>query len=73
MNYESNRKVIAGCDGNYMAWLAKKHLREIEALENDTHCKNCGTLEVIHYFPKYHSNLIDGLCPKCRRELYNEC
>lgn len=72
MTYASNQKVINSVGGNVMAYLADKNLREIEALENDTHCKNCGTPEVVHHLPQYSSNLIDGLCPKCRRELYDE-
>lgn len=72
MSYETNKKTINSVGGNVMAYLANKNLREIEALENDTHCKNCGSPEVVTYFPKYYSSLTDGICSRCRRELYNE-
>jgi len=72
MSFHKNQRTLNEVGGNVMAWLAQKHIKEIEALENDTHCKNCGTPEVIHHLPKYSSNLTDGLCAKCRRELYDE-
>ena len=56
--------------GNVMACLADKHREKVEALENDTHCKNCGKPEFITWFPKYKSNLTDGLCNKCIDEIY---
>lgn len=62
-HYERALYLYKECDGNTLT-LQQKHQREIKELENDTHCKNCGCLEIISYFP-YRSNLTDGLCGKC--------
>lgn len=63
-HYERALLLYRECEGNTVT-LQQKCQREIEVLENDTHCKSCGCKEVITWFPKYKSNLTDGLCGKC--------
>lgn len=74
MNYLQNIKEINYVNGNVRAWLLdrmadEEYRREVEYTLRPR-CEKCGVKESITYFPKYHSNLTDGLCESCL-EKYN--
>lgn len=70
MIYNKNQAVINEVNGNVLKWLMDQQIDDeyelaLRALHSKTQCVKCGQPEVIMYFPKYHSNLTDGLCEDC--------
>ncbi len=68
--FNQNQVAINEVNGNIMMWLASKQIDNeyqpaIQALQHQIKCEGCGKPEVIMHFPKYHSNLTDGLCEDC--------
>lgn len=70
MSYQSNQKVINSVNCNVLQWLMNQQIDDeytaaFNALHSKVQCTVCGQPEVIMYFPKYHSNLTDGICDQC--------
>lgn len=77
MLYNKNQEVINEVNGNVFKWLMDRQIdaeyeQGLRALHSKIACIKCGQPEVIMYFPKYHSNLTDGLCESCNDENNNE-